>query len=495
MKWSHYQEAVLGNFERGVGHTMVKAVAGSGKTTVLEEGVKRSPARNILMCAFSKPIEQELRRRLPYEKYRNIDVRTTHGLALRMCNQRFDKLDIDRGKGRDIARMVCAENRIDGYSETGRYTGKMKPPPHYTLEKLAGLAKNLWASADDLDQLARIAREFDLDADELISPRLLAEMCRSCMYRASQDTARIDFDDMIWFPVIYGIEMRYWNEIVVDETQDLNKLQLQLLFQLMREGGRIVAIGDQRQGIYGFRGADMGAMAHIQERTAATVLPLSISYRCAQLIAQEARAFEPTFEAAPGAPKGVVDRIGSLDLKSEVPDEGDCFVLSRRKAPLVTLCLKLLRRGKKAQIQGKDLGEGLERLAKGVRKKGDNNSITLFRDRVQAFNAKEEERLIDQDKRERLEELKDQTGALMALADDVRDVPALFGYLKKLFSDIDDKKVITLSTVHRAKGLERDRVFMLKDTFSQRNEEEINLGYVATTRAKTHLTYVYKENR
>jgi superfamily I DNA/RNA helicase len=488
MDWSHYQLAVLDDFRQGVGHTVVEAVAGSGKTTVLVEGAISSPTHPILMCAFSKVIERELTKRVP----QSIDVRTTHSLGLRMCAMRFSGVKVVASKGREIARAVCAEHAVDGYRGNGGYRGE-GAPPHYKLERLVSLSKNLWANADDLGQIEGIASAADLD-DEKVPPRLLAEMARSCLYRASEDTARVDFDDMIWFPIIFNIELRRWAHVIVDETQDLNKLQLQLLLQVLREGGRISVCGDRHQGIFGFRGADMDAMPHITSRLGAKKLPLSISYRCARRIGQEAQVYVPHFETRPDAPEGVVDLIGSLDLKRKVPD-ADCFVLSRRKAPLLPLCLKLLRSGKRAQIQGVDLGEDLQKLARSVRQKGDSDSIRLFEDRVKEHRSSELARLRSQDKQEHAEEVQDTTGALIALARDVKDVKELFSCLSAFFSDADRKDVITLSTVHKAKGLERERVFVLRDTFSRNNPEETNLNYVALTRAKGHLTYVQKDDR
>jgi superfamily I DNA/RNA helicase len=59
-----------------------------------------------------------------------------------------------------------------------------------------------------------------------------------------------------------------------------------------------------------------------------------------------------------------------------------------------------------------------------------------------------------------------------------------------LFKDLSDSSAISLSTVHKAKGLEYDSVFMLESTFGFNSTEEENLWYVCVTRTKKTLYMV-----
>jgi superfamily I DNA/RNA helicase len=68
--------------------------------------------------------------------------------------------------------------------------------------------------------------------------------------------------------------------------------------------------------------------------------------------------------------------------------------------------------------------------------------------------------------------------------------------IQALFSDTDETRRVTLSTTHKAKGLERDRAWVLADTYRPtRGTEEANLWYVAVTRAKTTLFLVRGEEK
>ena len=82
---------------------------------------------------------------------------------------------------------------------------------------------------------------------------------------------------------------------------------------------------------------------------------------------------------------------------------------------------------------------------------------------------------------------------LSALADGCVSVSEIYSRVNTLFADSEDgntKGFVVCSSVHRAKGLEADRVFVLEETVRDDNDEEANIAYVAYTRAKKHLTRV-----
>jgi DNA helicase-2/ATP-dependent DNA helicase PcrA len=68
-------------------------------------------------------------------------------------------------------------------------------------------------------------------------------------------------------------------------------------------------VGDPKQAIYGFAGADCRSVEKIKARTQATELPLSICYRCPISHLDKAREIVPQIEARPGAPAGVIAEI------------------------------------------------------------------------------------------------------------------------------------------------------------------------------------------
>ena len=76
----------------------------------------------------------------------------------------------------------------------------------------------------------------------------------------------IDFDDMIWLPVVLDLPQRKFDRVFIDECQDLNRSQIELSLRAVKPDGRILAVGDPHQAIYSFRGL---GRARVRERQGA----------------------------------------------------------------------------------------------------------------------------------------------------------------------------------------------------------------------------------
>src|SRR5690606_34207643 len=183
------------------------------------------------------------------------------------------------------------------------------------------------------------------------------------VYRASLAQADvIDFDDMILFPLIKNLRVRWPKDLViVDEAQDLSRTRQALarLFVKPRTG-RMVIVGDDRQAIYGFSGADAEALPNLIKSFNATALPLSVTWRCPKAVVAEAPQYVPDIVAAPEAPEGEAQAV--VDLP-EVMTPGADAILCRNTAPLIGLAYKLIRAGIPAKVEGRAIGDGLKALA------------------------------------------------------------------------------------------------------------------------------------
>jgi hypothetical protein len=272
------------------------------------------------------------------------------------------------------------------------------------------------------------------------------------------------------------------DRVFVDETQDLNRCQVELALRACAPGGRICAVGDDRQAIYAWRGADPEAVPRMIDRLDAKVLPLSVTYRCARQIVKVANEIVPDLEAAPGAAEGLVANATEDRLKREARP-GD-FILSRTNAPLVGLCLSFLAEGRPATVAGRDVGAGLTNLIRKSRARSVPELCAWVDDW-----AKQEAKRLEQKGKDRSGP-KDKADCVRKLAEGARSVDEVLNTIQTLFSDKDDGSRIVLSTTHRAKGLERDRAWVLRDTYRRNSTEEENLWYVAVTRAKRELLLV-----
>ena len=288
--------------------------------------------------------------------------------------------------------------------------------------------------------------------------------------------------------------------VFVDEAQDLNAAQLDLVLKCRAPGGRMVFVGDSQQAIYGFSGADAESFWTIQQRTGAQVLPLSICYRCPRRhIVELAQPLVPQIEPAPWAKEGIIETI-SDDQALEILAPGD-LVICRLTAPCIEMCIRLIRNRRGARVEGKEIEKQLTDLVQAIAEM-DGFTYPRFSAFLQRYHEAQEQRLQQRGESASamIESLADRVSAVQALYDgfpQAQDVEALCREIKKLFNE--QTGVVTLSTVHRAKGLENPRIFILRPDklplvwSGQRDweyEQERNLQYVAYTRAKEALYFI-----
>lgn len=499
--WSSYQEAIFANIATGKGHTVVLARAGSGKTTTIMEGLKHVPnKKSVLLAAFNRKIADELTSRAPV----GVEVSTLHSYGLRQVKSAFGKVRVEKDKLMPFieAKVGKAYNLYDLKKALAKVVGLCKA-------SLAGCDQATFA-ADEPEEEAEVTRflaEIDavIDAfsiDTTLEPSRRHEFVR-WVFQLLRESARqvnvVDFDDMVWLPVVLDLKVWQFDRVFVDETQDLNAAQIELAMRACKKTGRILCVGDDRQAIYGFRGADSGAIGHIVDRLKAKVMKLTVCYRCASSIVALAAETVPDFEPSPSAIHGMIDFNATLTSLKAGAAAGD-FVLSRANAPLVALCWQFLREGRPATIQGRDFATHLTGTIAKARKSGKvmlESGVTTSVDTVEHFlawlddwAATEIARL--QKKNRDTDAVTDKVDCLYAIADGCRSLDEVTAKCEQLFGDADDDtKRIVLSSTHKAKGLERDRVWVLADTYRRRpGIEEDNLWYVAVTRAKAELYLV-----
>lgn len=468
-EWSDYQIAIFKDIATGTGNTQIDAFAGSGKSSSIQEGLYHmSPGTKALAVAFAKPIQIEMEKYTP----EGVDVLTLHSLGFRASRKVFTKVGKPDDKGEKLWGFINADRGDDPETNEVREN----------IARAVSLCKGYLA--DSPSQIDPILDRHDVDTCGESRESFITSVIK-VLNACKKDTSRMDFDDMIWFPNIHPIPIDHYGMVFIDEAQDLNIAQINIALKSAGPTGRVISVGDERQAIYGFRGADSNAIQNIVSRCNSKRLPLSVSYRCARAIVELAQTLVPGIEAAPHAEEGLVSEIGDNQLERLV-QPGD-FILSRTNAPLLKWCLNLLKARIPANIQGRDLGKTLFAMIK----KSKASNVDDFLGWLNEWKDIECERLLKA-KRDTAVVL-DKAECLSVLCEGTRNLEEVKDNLDKLFKDGDDHSRVILSTTHKAKGLERERCFVLQDTYKiGKNIEESNLAYVAWTRAKMELYLVRK---
>lgn len=504
MQWSNQQEDVFEWAESGEGNLVVAAYAGTGKTTTMLEAARRAPEDQILVCAFNKRIAEELQTKARDSR---IEARTLHSLGMSIIRQYVKSFRISKeSRGPALARKVCG---VDAPEEVVKLIGKAC---NYFRE-MAPLATS---PSDPV--LIDIVLDYELQPSEewLDDGWDAASVARrgfEAMQLAKLPATEIDFSDMIFLPVARRWARPKYPLVIVDEAQDMNAAQL-LLSQMVCKG-RIAVVGDRHQAIYGFRGADSGSLDRLKEAYGAIELPLSITYRCPRSVVAEAQAFVPDFTAAAEAPEGSVSSISSEQLY-DMAEIGDA-VISRKNADLISTALRLIRMGKPAKVIGKDIAASLRALMNELATGRARNSVPAMLEKLDAWVGRQQQRIEASTKdveraAARIAAVMDKAETLAAVAEGVASVDELRGRIERLFVADTDGQVITCSSVHKAKGLEWPRCFLLDWTFFlgfkpkpgerertatelARAAEERNIRYVAITRTQDQLFYVQGQSR
>lgn len=316
----------------------------------------------------------------------------------------------------------------------------------------------------------------------------------------------IDFTDQIWLPVVWEVHKKPWfmpyRLLAVDESQDLNAAQLQLSINLCNpKNGIAIYVGDPFQSVFGFSGADCDSWGKIVKANNAIEMPLSVCYRCGTEHIKLVNKLFPdiAIKAYEDNHPGEIIQIKENDLdKYLYKGARNIMVIGRKTAPLVSQCIKLISRGIPAQVKGRDIGQTLVREVEAIAKT-QGFRWEHFSHWVEQYKAAKLNQYQGKENFEQLAEaLTDRIEAILAIYEAIepKTLQAFKTYAEDLFSDTDEQAVIYLSTVHSAKGLERNDIVIIKPndlpmTWRKIKEwqlqQEDNLHYVALTRAKNRL--------
>lgn len=490
---SKYQEKFFDFVQHGVGNAVIEASAGSGKSSTCVAAMKLIPKdQKCLFIAFNKSIADELNERLKSRS--NCVARTTHSLGFLMLRRNLGSdIEVDEYKYRKFVK-----NNIGSLTTASEFIRTKQQAEEYidNITMLIDFSRfNLAQSEKEINEIAQ-KYSIPVSFDE-------CAITRKCLEWGKEHTETIDYTDMVWLPVelsLAPIGLTYdW--VFFDEAQDASLCTIQLFLKCIKRGGRFVSVGDKNQSVNMFAGSSEDAFDFMKNYPNTTFFELPITYRCAKNIVAFANQLVPNMFAREGAPDGaIVQNCHIKDIK-----EGD-MVLCRSKAPLVKLYVKLLRKNVNCYIKGSDIGanlinelEKIDKEALNADLSGDGVFVQLWDKFFTERNKLIQTRGLDYDDAtlsSYMMEKYDVINTLLILSEKHKTKSDLIQHIREIFQE--DSKGVCLSTIHKAKGLEADNVYILchstmPSKLAVRDWEKLqeqNLMYVAYTRAKNLLGFV-----
>jgi DNA helicase-2/ATP-dependent DNA helicase PcrA len=469
------------------GNLAISALAGTGKTTTAAQLAARLPGSG-LATSVMRSTTADLARVMPS----NWSTIGMHALGYRAIKKKLPQCKLD--KSGTILYNFCKEALADEKDGWWKTFADIKPLVEQA--QLAGIVPghDRFATEDTEDNWFAIADRFDLEWSPLIY-----STAHAALQHLNREALKgnITFTHMLTLPLFWSFPVDQSPKIIVDEAQDLNILQHLMIQRALRHNGRVFITGDPNQAIMAFAGSDSDSFHNLVDRFNCRVLPLTWCWRCGSEIIDVARQYVPDLEAPPGAHTGAVTQVDYCDL-GDLPRQ----IIVRNNAPGTTLAMRLFAAGYSVEVAGRDIGAGLKSAIKRVAsgKNAPNMRSSDLMARLRAWADREIER-----RPARQPAVRDKLGAIGALATQHSTISSILKHLDNLYVNEQDGKrrpaEFQISTIHKAKGREWDRVgfldpHLIPAKWAKKDWErqaERNLAYVATTRAKNELVYLNSE--
>ena len=545
MELSKYQNNIIDFFKTHPhDNILVEALAGTGKSfliCLLTEGTKTSD----IYVAFNNSIAKEFQEKIKNPKTK---VSTLHSLGFSIMNTNLNEssnsgsrsvgIGVSRGSGSAKAQLdnfkihkIVDDMISKSYGRYVDFEKRIFIKDRYV--SLYNLCRLRCVNMNETWQVHQVIHNYNLFTDysgnDFVSPDVstivawLKEIDRKSKAEFESNHT-IDFTDMLYITheklKTGEWKVPYWGlytNIYADECQDLSSLQFSLLKYIQRKGGRYVLVGDFRQSIYNFAGADAKSFKTIEKLfSPLTKFELPINYRCPSSHLEKVnKEFNIPIQPRPDAPKGTIKTIEKKDIKKYIKP-GD-MVISRKNKWFSDVVITLATSGIPIYIEDKEMVESLLKTIKDsktttlgglkikLEKIINDASKSLEKIAQTQANSNEDETQKVQDfslTNSRIDNINFTLDILKSYQKEFPNasVTNFSNYVSKILNTIPNKDCVRICSIHKAKGLEAENVFVLNEAkvctdfrnSIEQQEQEKNLSYISITRAKNTL-YLVKE--
>ncbi|KAI9096174.1 P-loop containing nucleoside triphosphate hydrolase protein [Phlyctochytrium arcticum] len=364
----------------------------------------------------------------------------------------------------------------------------------------------------------------------------------------------LDFDDMLYLPLVHPVKFKQYPIVMVDEAQDMSSARAALISHARAESGRLFLFGDLNQQIYQFAGAannffgnhirqarDIGTVSTVKTmddleksmmpvRTPAEpivedteqiqtveLLPLTHCRRCPTTAIDLAKRIVPSLRPHKNAKIGSVKNLGA-DFDMDLFHGQPTMILSRTRKPMINFAFFLLAQGFDVEVAGRQIGKNLRDLLYVVEQPGERFGSVPALEVCQRLL--QWRKSVTEDGLYQLPTPSLLIGGLPGIDDRLDSLLTLIACelfwrgsvsdIEQLLSSIQERRKtstvppIMLCTMHHARGLERDNIVVLNEMDhiekyqkpkvqgrkSMQYSAEQNLMYIAYTRTKNSLAFI-----
>lgn len=300
--------------------------------------------------------------------------------------------------------------------------------------------------------------------------------------------------------IIDSNRLKRWDKVTIESELYSGKVYS---LSVAKHGTYIADGVCTHNSIYGFSGADSDAMDNLYSRMGedAVELPLNTTRRCPVSVVKLAQKIVPSLKAAPGAIEGTVEYLKNEEFITSFNKGLEaCMILSRTNAPLTALAFRMLAKGIRCFIQGRDIGRGIKTEIKKTGATELNAALTKVHDRIDKKRLEIASREFPDENQ--LEALSDKWNCIETIGNSVDTLNEFYNKVDELFKDSGRDTDIRLSSCHKSKGLEHKRVYIYGNEALGRKgkkkfdyQQEKNLQYVAYTRSMDYLGLVSQPER
>lgn len=523
-------------------HAIIDAVAGSGKTTTIIESTRHvQHGKTMMFCAFNRSIAKEIKKKFTQMGQGHFKVKTLHALGFDILKSNNDREhNFDENKYPKLLKEILngeefseelnglfGINDIPRFPESKFETTQQRNYLYHFRDKLLDINTKYRLTLNDgtFQKFKGMLLHFNIfnerkskntNFDQEVR---LYMKCNKVLLENGNELAmkvkKVDYTDMLYLPNHLNLKpITLYDILFVDECQDLSWAQIRIALKYVKKEGRIIAVGDPYQSIYGFTGADIESFDRFKKLTGIQPLTLTKCFRCPANIIDLAQKYREDIHAHDQR-QGQIESIEFDDVAERVGPTN--LVISRTKAPLQKLLFILVDNNIEVEVHEDEVKEFINDL----RFLFSNEELTdvralindpgFFENVIQRNiyiiekKSKDLGNLLEREEfiREGTDMIESKVNFIqrqLNIHNECKSIDSLMKVVEKLISGGDN--AVRLSTIHRAKGLEGKVIFILNydklplSRDGQKEWEKIqerNLIYVALTRSKNTLYLVNSE--